>query len=150
MAHEDLIEALRRMPGVLAEFLREVPEEELHRQRGEGIWTLYEHLEHLVTVQDVLHRRLQLIRDADHPEITPYTPEEEEPAGAAATGGDASKDATGSWRSSRRPLPSYGPSRPSTPSTSGTDSPSWSGTSSFTTGSTWRAWKTCSWPAMSI
>ena len=98
MAHEDLIEALRRMPGVLAEFLREVPEEELHRQRGEGIWTLYEHLEHLVTVQDVLHRRLQLIRDEDHPEITPYTPEEEELAGAASTGGGASEDATAAPR----------------------------------------------------
>jgi hypothetical protein len=76
VAHEDLQEALRRMPGVLAEFLREVPEEELHRRRGKGFWTLYEHLEHLVTVQDVLYRRLELIRDEEHPEITPYVPEE--------------------------------------------------------------------------
>ena len=81
MNHEDLIEALRRMPGVLADFLGEVPEEELHRRRGQGFWTLYEHLEHLVTVQDVLYRRLQLIRDQEHPEITPYVPEEREPAG---------------------------------------------------------------------
>jgi uncharacterized damage-inducible protein DinB len=76
MGHEDLIEALRRMPGVLAEFLREVPEEELHRRRGAGFWTLYEHLEHLVTVQDVLFRRLELIRDEEHPQIKPYAPEE--------------------------------------------------------------------------
>jgi hypothetical protein len=86
MNHEDLIEALRRMPGVLADFLGEVPEEELHRRRGRGFWTLYEHLEHLVTVQDVLFRRLQLIRDQENPEITPYIPEEQEPAVGEQTG----------------------------------------------------------------
>jgi len=82
--HEDLIEALKRMPGVLAEFLRDVPEEELHRRRGRGFWTVYEHLEHLVTVQDVLYRRLVLIRDEEQPEITPFLPEQGGSEDAAA------------------------------------------------------------------
>jgi hypothetical protein len=104
VAHEDLIEALRRMPGVLAEFLREVPEEELHRRRGEEIWTLYQHLEHLVTVQDVLHRRLQLIRDQEYPEIAPYSPEENETAsaGGAAAGASGAPAAGGSERAGGR------------------------------------------------
>jgi hypothetical protein len=84
MHHEDLVEALRRMPAVLADFLGDVPEEELHRRRGPEFWTLYEHLEHLVTVQDVLFRRLELIRDEERPEIIPYNPHDEE---RAAVGG---------------------------------------------------------------
>jgi hypothetical protein len=79
MAREDLIAALGATPGVLADFLAEVSPAELRRRRGQGFWTLGEHLEHLVQVQEVLLHRLELIQEREGGVITPYVPEEHPP-----------------------------------------------------------------------
>jgi hypothetical protein len=75
MSRSQMVEALRLNPAVLKDFVAAIPEPVLHRRRGESYWTIYEHLLHLVESQEVLHKRLELIRDQSRPVITPYTPE---------------------------------------------------------------------------
>jgi hypothetical protein len=56
-----------------------IPGPALERRRGEGTWTIYEHLLHLVETQEVILARLELIRDQARPVITPYAPKRLEP-----------------------------------------------------------------------
>ena len=44
----------------------------------EGQWTVKEHVKHLVMTQALLKRRIQLFIENEHPEITPYHPENDE------------------------------------------------------------------------
>jgi hypothetical protein len=74
MSRSQLVEALKLNPVVLKNFVAAIPEPALHRRRGEGYWTIYEHLLHLVETQEVIQRRLELIRDQARPVITPYAP----------------------------------------------------------------------------
>jgi hypothetical protein len=85
-----LVEALKLNPLVLKDFVAAIPEQALHRRRGEGYWTIYEHLLHLVETQEVIQRRLETIRDQARPVITPYAPKrlpaEQQPSAAALVG----------------------------------------------------------------
>lgn len=82
MSHETLLEALRLGPALLRELVGAIPPEALERRRGEGFWTLREHLEHLVAVQPMLYGRLDLFLREEHPRITPYAPGQDEPPSA--------------------------------------------------------------------
>ncbi len=85
MSKAHLIETLRQYPAIVKEFLQSIPEARVHARLGEGFWTIYEHLEHLVLTQEVIHQRLQLVRDQERPQIVPFNPDEhhkEVPAGA--------------------------------------------------------------------
>jgi uncharacterized damage-inducible protein DinB len=75
MSRSQLVETLKLNPVVLKDFVAAIPEPALHRRRGEGYWTIYEHLLHLVETQEVQQKRLELIRDQARPVITPYAPE---------------------------------------------------------------------------
>ncbi len=72
-AREELLRSLRDSPAILEAFAASMPGEALHRRRSSH-WTVYEHLEHLVTVQEVLLARLQLFAAEELPEIRPYVP----------------------------------------------------------------------------
>ncbi len=74
MDHKTLIDALELGPRLLAELVSAIPEPALNRKRGEGYWTIFEHLLHLVETQEVLMARLEMFRDQPNPVITPYTP----------------------------------------------------------------------------
>jgi uncharacterized damage-inducible protein DinB len=74
MNRSQLVETLKLNPVVLKDFVAAIPQEALHRRRGEGFWTIYEHLLHLVETQEVSQKRLELIRDQARPVITPYAP----------------------------------------------------------------------------
>jgi uncharacterized damage-inducible protein DinB len=76
MSHAHLTEALRQYPTILKEFLQAIPPERLHHRQGPGFWTVYEHLEHLVQTQEVIFRRLELVRDQEKPQIVPFDPDE--------------------------------------------------------------------------
>jgi uncharacterized damage-inducible protein DinB len=69
-----LVEALKLSPSVLKDFVAAIPQAALERRRGEGRWTIYEHLLHLVETQEVIQKRLELIRDQARPVIRPYAP----------------------------------------------------------------------------
>ncbi len=77
----DLLEGLRRAPNVLSAFAQSIPADRLDHRRGDGFWTIAEHLSHLARVQPMLLERLQRFRDEEHPVFVPYIPGdgEEEP-----------------------------------------------------------------------
>lgn len=83
MMHDmpDLLEGLRRTPGILSEFVRSIPENRLNLRRGVGFWTIAEHASHLAQVQPMLLDRFNRFMTEDHPEFVPYLPgkEEDEP-----------------------------------------------------------------------
>ncbi len=78
MYQQELIEGLRIGPQVLRYFTAAIPEERLHLRRGEGFWTLYEHVEHLSAVQLMLYRRLERFTREERPEFVPYLPDREQ------------------------------------------------------------------------
>jgi uncharacterized damage-inducible protein DinB len=70
----DLLEGLRRTPKILSEFVLAVPEDKIDWRRGEGFWTVAEHVSHLAQVQPMLLARLQRFLNEDHPDFVPYIP----------------------------------------------------------------------------
>jgi hypothetical protein len=78
MKNENLIVALEMVPDILEQFVRQMTEERLNRKRGEGIWTVHEHLHHLALVQPVMFKRIRMFKNEESPVIKPYTPGPEE------------------------------------------------------------------------
>lgn len=77
-----LLEGLRQAPEILSAFVADIPEDKLDRRRGDGFWTIAEHLSHLAQVQPMLLERIQRFIDEERPEFIPYIPGEgeDEPA----------------------------------------------------------------------
>jgi uncharacterized damage-inducible protein DinB len=75
---QDLLEGLKRTPNLLAAFVKSIPEDSLHRRRGDGFWTVAEHISHLAQVQSMLRDRLHRFVDENHPVFVPYIPGEDE------------------------------------------------------------------------
>jgi uncharacterized damage-inducible protein DinB len=73
-----LIDALELNSDILEQFVQQMSEERLHRKRGEGVWTVYEHLHHLALVQPVMFKRIRMFRNEERPVIRPYVPGPEE------------------------------------------------------------------------
>jgi len=71
---QDLLEGLRRAPKILSEFVKTIPEGKMDLRRGEGFWTVAEHVGHLAQVQPMLLDRFQRFMNEDHPEFVPYIP----------------------------------------------------------------------------
>jgi hypothetical protein len=76
MSHLELIQALKVYPTIVRDFTAAIPPEKLHHRIGQGFWIVYEHLEHLVQTQEVIHQRLETIRDNEKPQIVPFNPDE--------------------------------------------------------------------------
>ena len=70
----DLLKGLERTGRILSEFVQGIPAEKMNLRRGEGFWTIAEHVSHLAQVQPMLLERIQRFRDEDHPEFVPYIP----------------------------------------------------------------------------
>jgi len=70
----DLLEGLKRSPGILSAFVKSIPESRMDLRRGEGFWTIAEHVSHLAQVQPMLLDRFQRFMNEDHPEFVPYIP----------------------------------------------------------------------------
>ena len=70
----ELLESLRRTPKILSEFVKVIPEDKMDLRRGEGFWTIAEHVSHLAQVQPMLLERFQRFMNEDHPEFVPYIP----------------------------------------------------------------------------
>jgi uncharacterized damage-inducible protein DinB len=71
---QDLLGGLRRTPRILSEFINSIPEDKLDKRRGEGFWTIAEHVSHLAQVQPMLLDRFKRFMNEDHPEFVPYIP----------------------------------------------------------------------------
>ena len=70
----DLLDGLSRVPRILSEFVGTIPEERLDLRRGEGFWTIAEHVSHLAGVQPMLVDRFNRFMNEERPEFLPYLP----------------------------------------------------------------------------
>jgi len=77
----DLLESLKRSPGILSQFVKSIPETKLDIRRGEGFWTIAEHYSHLAQVQPMILGRFERFMNEEKPEFVPYIPggDKEEP-----------------------------------------------------------------------
>jgi uncharacterized damage-inducible protein DinB len=75
---QDLLEVMGRTPPILAALVRSIPERHLDLRRGEGFWTIAEHVSHLAQVQPMLLERMERFINEEHPVFVPYIPGEEE------------------------------------------------------------------------
>jgi uncharacterized damage-inducible protein DinB len=96
----DLLEGLRRAPKILTEFVNTIPEGKLDLRRGEGFWTIAEHISHLAQVQPMLLERFERFKNEEHPEFIPYLPGkgEEEPDTPSRMSVDAALDQFAEYR----------------------------------------------------
>lgn len=69
-----LLDGLRQTPEILAEFVKTIPEGKLDLRRGDGFWTVAEHVSHLAQVQPMLLARFERFMNEEHPEFKPYIP----------------------------------------------------------------------------
>ena len=70
----DLLDGLGRSGRILAELVNTIPPDRLNLRRGQGFWTIAEHVCHLAQVQPMLLERLQRFMNEDRPEFVPYIP----------------------------------------------------------------------------
>ncbi len=75
----DLLDGLRRSANILSAFVQTIPADKINLRRGDGFWTIAEHVSHLATVQPMLLERIQRFMDEDQPRFVPYIPGEDEP-----------------------------------------------------------------------
>jgi len=77
----DLVAGLKRTPRIITGFVESIPREKRHQRRGDGFWTIAEHVSHLAQVQPMLLERLQRFIDEDRPAFIPYVPADYEEEG---------------------------------------------------------------------
>ena len=70
----DLLAGLSRTPKIFNEFVKTIPESRLNMRRGEGFWTIAEHVSHLAEVQPMLLGRFQRFLQEEHPQFVPFLP----------------------------------------------------------------------------
>ncbi len=84
----DLLEGLKRTPNILIEYVKAISENQLNVRRGEGFWTIAEHVSHLAEVQPMLLERFRRFVAEEHPEFVPFNPGKtgDEPVAPACMG----------------------------------------------------------------
>lgn len=75
---KEILDSLKQAPTVLAAFVGGIPALKLDVRRGEGFWTIAEHVSHLAQVQPMLLERIQRFMAEERPEFVPYIPGEGE------------------------------------------------------------------------
>ena len=78
-----IIDALGGTPLILERFVASIPDAALHRRRGEGFWTVAEHVAHLAEVQPMLAERIRRFLEEDAPAFVPHIPSQNESDAAA-------------------------------------------------------------------
>ena len=73
----DILEGLKRSHSILSEFVQSIPDEQLVKKRGEGFWSIAEHVDHLADVQSMLGDRIRRFLEEDQPEFVPFFPDQE-------------------------------------------------------------------------
>jgi uncharacterized damage-inducible protein DinB len=70
-----VIDTLENIPQMIQAYFLNIPQSALDVRRTKDAWTVREHLYHIVSVQGMLLKRIEKIRDEENPVITPYFPE---------------------------------------------------------------------------
>jgi uncharacterized damage-inducible protein DinB len=74
----DLLEGLRQSTNILSALVGSIADEKMNRRRGDGFWTIAEHVSHLAEVQPMLLERIQRFMNEDRPRFIPYNPGDNE------------------------------------------------------------------------
>ena len=83
---------------ILRDLVDSIPSGNLDEDRGEGIWTVREHVNHLALTQIMLYRRLDLFRTVEHPVIEPYIPSDDGEKKEITKSPEALVDVFTKWR----------------------------------------------------
>lgn len=75
-----ILQGLADSYAILSTFVESIPEDALHVKRGDGFWSIAEHVAHLSEVQPMGLGRINRMLDEDTPEFEPYFPTEDEAA----------------------------------------------------------------------
>ncbi|MCP3950689.1 MAG: DinB family protein [Desulfobacterales bacterium] len=75
-----LIDSLGKAVTVLGEFVATIPAEKRDLRRGEGFWTVREHVSHLADVQPMLLERLERFVAEAAPAFVPFMPDDDDQA----------------------------------------------------------------------
>jgi hypothetical protein len=75
MIKKELIIGLMNNKNILKQFVSIMSDEEITR-RIKDYWTIYEHLDHLVTAQKMLLGRIRQFMSEKNPVMQPYTPDD--------------------------------------------------------------------------
>ena len=70
----NIIDSLEHAIAILDAFASSIPEPALHRRRGDGFWTISEHVNHLAAVQPMLAGRIRRFLEETAPEFVPFIP----------------------------------------------------------------------------
>jgi uncharacterized damage-inducible protein DinB len=70
----DLLKGLEHSGPILAGFVQSIPTAKMNLRRGDGFWTIAEHIGHLAQTQPMLLGRLQKFMTEDRPEFVPFIP----------------------------------------------------------------------------
>ena len=73
-----LIQSLASSIDILKAFVQSIPTAKIHLQRGEGFWTIAQHVDHLAQVQPMLQERIERFLHEKQPKFIPYIPEDGE------------------------------------------------------------------------
>jgi uncharacterized damage-inducible protein DinB len=71
-----LRDGLSQAVTILTEFVAAIPADKMHVRRGEGFWTINEHVSHLADVQPMLFERLQRFVAEEKPAFVPFVPDD--------------------------------------------------------------------------
>ncbi|BBD08330.1 DinB family protein [Desulfovibrio ferrophilus] len=69
-----ILSGLQSSQTILDTFILEIPRKIMTRVRGEGVWSIAEHLDHLAAVQPMLTERFRRIINEENPEFVPFIP----------------------------------------------------------------------------
>lgn len=76
--NQDLINGLSLSPAIMTRFRFSIPDHRMDQRRGEGFWTIKEHLAHLADVQVMLDERLVRFAKESRPVFIPHFPSDVE------------------------------------------------------------------------
>jgi hypothetical protein len=69
------ISTLKILPVIIENYFNVIPESKLDVKRNGEAWSIREHLYHIVSVQEMLLKRIKMILQDESPVLKPYFPE---------------------------------------------------------------------------
>lgn len=68
-----ILESLERVPGVFTPFIQGIPKDQLTVRRGEGFWTIAEHVHHLDDLHPTFCKRVEKFLTQATPDIVSHS-----------------------------------------------------------------------------
>ena len=72
-----LVSTLENIPEIIETYISNIPHDKFDTKRNPDTWTIREHIYHLASVQKMLYKRIELIKNTKNPIIQPFFPEKQ-------------------------------------------------------------------------